>query len=185
MTRSAVASAFALSLFALLPACGPSEKPPAAPTAGEPTAATPYTADEIRESSRTGRRYEWNVEAPGKPREVRVLTFVRVKKGGAETETVTLDSTGHMVGEPARSSATWQELRDHAAFPASHVAITEETITVPAGTYPCKVYTLTDGTKVSRFWFANTLPGPPVKIAITDNGAPQEGRELFRITNVE
>lgn len=174
-----------LSLTAILPACGPEEKPPAAPTAAEPTASTPFTADEIRESSRTGRRYEWNVDSPGKPRQVRVLTFVRVNKGGAETENVTLDEAGHMMGEPVRSSATWQELRDHAAFPATKVAITEESVTVPAGTYPCKLYTLTEGAKVSRFWFANTMPGPPVKIAIVEDGTPKESRELARITNVE
>ncbi len=179
------APVLALSLFLAAAACGPSEKAPATPQAGEATASTPYTADEIRESSRTGRRYEWNVEVPGKPREVRVLTFIRVNKGGAEVENVTLDATGHMVGEPVRGSATWQELRDHAAFPASRVAVTEESITVPAGTYPCKLYTVTEGAKVSRFWFANTMPGPPVKLAITEGGAAKEQRELFRITNVE
>ena len=174
-----------LSLVALEAACGPGEKAPATPQAGEPTASAPYSADELRESSRTGRRYEWNADVPGKPREVRVITFVRVNKGGAETENVTLDAAGHMVGEPIRGSATWQELRDHAAFPASHVAVTEETITVPAGTYPCKLYTVTDGAKVSRFWFANTMPGPPVKLVITEAGVAKETRELIRITNVE
>ncbi len=183
-TRAIAATLLALWLSVLV-ACGPSEKPPAAPGASEPTANTPYTADEIRESSRTGRRYEWNVDVAGKPREVRILTFVRVNKGGAEVENMTLDATGHMQGEPVRGSATWQELRDHAAFPAAHVTITDESVTVPAGTYPCKLYTVTDGAKVSRFWFANTMPGPPVKLAIAEGGAAKETRELFRITNVE
>jgi hypothetical protein len=180
-----VAPILALSMLLLGGGCGPSEKPSATPEASEPTAPTPYTADDIRESSRTGRRYEWSLDVPGKPRVVRVLTFVKVNKGGAEVESMTLDATGHMLGEPERSRATWPELRDHAAFPKSSVTVTEETVTVPAGAYPCKVYTLRSGTKVSRFWFANTMPGPPVKLVITEGGTTTESRELVRLTNVE
>jgi hypothetical protein len=180
---SLLVTAFVFAL-AFAPACGPSERPPAPPPSPQ-MAPTPYTAEEIHETARMGRRYEWNVERPGKPRQVSVLMFVKVTKGGAELETSTLDETGHLASDVARDRSTWSELRDHASFPAASATIAEETITVPAGTYPCKVYVVTEGKRVSRFWFATKLPGPPVKIQITEDATVVESRELFRLTNLD
>jgi hypothetical protein len=161
-------------LFLVLIACGAAQSPSGA------MMPTPYTAEQIRAANHVGRRLDWRVETAGR-HEMRSMTFVAADEKGADAEAVTLDETGHAVGESKRTHATWEELRDHAAFPSASTTLTHESVTVPAGTYDCNVYTVTDGGKVMRFWFANNMPGPPVKMVTTEAGAETETRELARV----
>lgn len=164
-------------------ACAPSASPTptvvpaAAPAANAPT---PYTADQIRAASPAGRRIEFRVEAAGKPMTVSVMSFVKSDDAGAEVESVTLDETGHEIGTRSTGRATWEELRAHASFPQSSTTIGDETITVPAGAFDCRVYTVTRGDRTMTFWFAKSLPGPPVRMTVAVAGKVVETRTLVR-----
>ena len=169
---------FALCLGGCAAQSGTRPTPSASPVTE--MAPTPYTADQIREASPAGRRYEWTHEEKGKPTTRRVVTFREVDGASAELETTVLDETGHTTGEAQRKRATGVELRDHASFPRQSVVISDETITVPAGTFDCRLYTVTGGEVVSRFWFAKTLPGAPVRLVTTKGGEVVESRTLVR-----
>jgi len=176
-----------LSFVALvLVACSAGETPPAGPApsasaaAGPEMAPTPYEAADIRKATKVGRRYEWTLEAPGEPKKRRVVLFTKVDDTHGEISAEDLDETGHSLGAPQKNQATWEEFRDHASFPKAAVTIKDETVTVPAGTYECKLYVVTKGDEVLRFWFAKTLPGPPVKVEIQKAGKLIEARALVR-----
>lgn len=168
-------------VVALFVACGPGVSSNAVTSSSaNAMAPTPYTSAQIQATNHAGRRLDWAVESAGR-REMRTMTFVKTDDSGADVESVTLDETGHAVGEPARSHATWEELREHASFPAAATVVTTESVTVPAGTYACRLYTVTMGPKIMRFWFATTMAGPPVKIVTTESGTITETRELARV----
>lgn len=174
------ALACALSLgMATVAIAGCAGSPRAGASAGE-TLPTPYTADEIRVASPAGRRIELRVDAPGRPVTVRVLWFLSVDAAGADVESSTLDETGHEVGKREKTRSTWEELRQHAAFPRATTTVSEATVTVGAGTFDCRVYAVSSGGRVTTFWFARSLPGPPVKMTVEVDGAIVETRTLVR-----
>jgi hypothetical protein len=167
---------------------------PAARTAPTPRAAsapayapTPFTAAEIRDATRPGRRWEWREErlrADGKPVvTTSVVEFFEVTPEAGRYRAVTLDEARRPLGRPRAFRARWEELRRHAEFPAAFTVVTEETVTVPAGTFPCRVYTVTRvrgrSRRVTRFYFARALPGPSV-LFYTD----EDGRRVLTSTLV-
>ena len=78
-----------------------------------------------------------------------------------ESWTETLD--GVRLTEPAGERTTWLEFQQHASMPVATTTVTEETIEIPAGRYDCLVYTRREEDAVSRFWFAKSAPGMPLK----------------------
>jgi hypothetical protein len=48
--------------------------------------------------------------------------------------------------------------------------ITNEPITLPVGTFDSMRYVVTKNDEVKTYWFARTLPGPPVKVEVTKGG---------------
>ena len=64
------------------------------------------------------------------------------------------------------NQSTWEELRDHAAFPSDRATRDVASCMVAAGTFDCWRYTVRgekDGAATtSVFHFANDRPGPPV-----------------------
>jgi hypothetical protein len=155
----------------------PETGPPAAPAsvaAAPEMAPTPYTADQIRDAQKKGRVYRFKMEVAGQPAAEHLFTFVAVDADGADIETTEKDASGKPIGQPEKSHATWEELRKHAEFPADATKIADETITVPAGKFDCRVYTVTRGTgadtTVTKFYFAKELPGPPVLLQTEKGG---------------
>lgn len=143
---------------------------------------TPYTSEEIRCNSEQGLRLDYWVDVPGKGREVQMTGFIAVDAEGADFEHNTIDMTGHLVGTSERKHATWAELRDHAAFPTATTKTREESTTVPAGMFRCTVYERVDPDGGSEtFWFAKTMPGPPVRMQTRRAGAVVEERQLARL----
>jgi len=130
---------------------------------------TPYTAAAIRDATRAGRTYTWKVEAAGKPTVHRVARFVAVDRDGATIES---GVRGPDAGAPETGRVTWEELRQHAEFPLEVVTTREETLKLPAGTFPCVVYVVrgTDG-MTGSFYFARTMPGAPVLAVTEKDGA--------------
>jgi hypothetical protein len=175
--------AFALASAAL--ACDPPrEAPPPvlpAPTASAPSAPppasaapvdlapAPFTSEQIRGASRPGRTYVWRVETAGKPTVKRRIVFTKVEPERAEIELSVVDEDGKEIEKSPPKSVTWDELRKHGEFPRSHLTARDETLQVPAGTFDCVVYTVTEGDQVTAYYFAKKLPGAPIYF-FTDKG---------------
>jgi len=113
----------------------------------------------------------FRIEAAGKPTVVHVLTFVRSDEQGAEIESVDRDDTGAPLGDVKRARSTWDELRQHAAFPARATTIEDGVADTPAGQFRSKIYIVKQGDEVSHFYFAVDRPGPPVLFYTDKAGA--------------
>ena len=167
-----------LVLSSLLLACGSAPKPasqpaPASQAAAAPApdiATPPFTAEQIRDATRTGRTYEFKLEAAGQPAQIHRITFVEVTAETATAEAIDLDAAGQPLGEPQRGTSTWAELVGHAAYPRASTAISDETVEVPAGRFPCMLYTVVEGAQTKRTYFAKELPGAPVLMIVEQGG---------------
>ncbi len=194
-------------LLALLSACGGSPPPPApAPVAAPSPAAsasssgsaadagaasassefapTPYTAEQIRKATAVGRTYEFRTEVAGAPSRRLVIAFTNVSDAEAETKNSLLDEQGKELAPPKISHAAWDELRRHAEFPRAATVIANEKIAVPAGTFDCVRYTVTEGPgDVSKFYFAKQMPGPPVLFMTDKQGTRVMTTTLIHYVN--
>lgn len=148
------------------------------PDAGK--APTPYTAAQIRDACKAGRTLTFVTEAPGKPPQQRRMRFLAVDDERATIADEVLDDTGKPVGAAETEVATWEELRRHASFPKEQTTITDAVAEVPAGSFPCKRYTVVDGNKKRTMCFANELPGPPVEMIIEEDGKLVVSMELLK-----
>lgn len=113
----------------------------------------PFSAEEIREATKTGRTYRFKVEAGDKPPKERVITFTKVDETGAEI----------FAGGEQPKRIGWSTMQKHAEFPKDRVKTREEVIKIPAGKFDCMVYEVEgDDGDVSTYYFARNLPGAPV-----------------------
>ncbi|MCP3903586.1 MAG: hypothetical protein GY715_08105 [Planctomycetes bacterium] len=179
-----------LVVLALLAGC---ESGPAAVNDGSLTP-PPYSAEAIRRANPTGTQLVFRVEQPGQPSVLHAMQFVSTSAAGAVivSEDRTLDGTP--IGESERSEATWEELRDHAAFPSDRTTRSLATRDVPAGRFECWAYAvvveLTDeeieklggdpGPVTNRFYFAYDRPGPPVEFTTVHGNTPIMRSVLLR-----
>lgn len=116
----------------------------------------------------------FEVEAPGQKKGTSVMEFIAADDDSATVRSSVFNASDEPVGKPSEGKESWEGLRRHAAFPRETTTIEEATITVPAGTFVCKLYTVVgerDGRReVRRFHFANALPGPPVRMTVEVDG---------------
>lgn len=126
-----------------------------------PVYPAPFTWEEIRAVTKSGRTYRYRVEVPGKPPRERVVTFVKVDDDGCE-----IFSGGE---NPKRLG--WSTLQKHSEFPQDRVTTREETVKLPGGKFDCMVYEVRgkDG-EVTTYYFARTLPGAPVLFYTEQDG---------------
>ncbi len=151
-------------------------------TAGH--APTPYTASDIRLANPPGTTIVFRIEEPGKPPVRKTIRFVAADAEGCEVEDRVEGVDGASPEPPSRVTARWEELRDHALFPAATTRRSRERRTVAAGTFDCWLYEVEGqgdaaGT-VSRFHFALDRPGPPVLFETVAGG-----NVVFRMEMVE
>ena len=175
-------------LLALLLACGPKAAPPVSPV--NPSAAlapetlpTPYTAEQIRDAMPVGTVIRLKMEVSGQPLTEQRWTVTAADAEGCTIHSEVLDAgTGALLVDEGSDASRWDELRDHAAFPAAHTTQAEGEITVPAGTFATRIYHVSAPDAPSRhFWFSPDLPGPPVQMTVL---AP-DGAELMRMSLIE
>lgn len=157
----------------LLAACataGPSAEEKAMATAPSPqTAPTPFTADQIREGCPKGTWWIFRQTGPDGSVTYDRTEFATADAKGATFAGTPVDPEGKPAGEPSEGSATWEELREHAAFPAPMTTIREAEVTTELGTFACLVYRVQgDGPQAPTriFYFAKSLPGPPIRVTI-------------------
>jgi hypothetical protein len=137
---------------------------------------TPFTADEIRDASGTGKTIRILVEQPdGTPFE-RVNRFSGCDAEGATLERWLVAADGGVEGEVSSGRVTWRELQGHAAFPSDRTTVTEEAIELQVGRVECLRYDTRDDAAASNdaadaatetFWFARAFPGMPVRFEST------------------
>ena len=116
------------------------DRRPARPCARR--APTPFTAAAIRAGARSGRRSRDRRVAPD----------------------------GSPSGEPEIDRVTWLDLQGHASFPADDTTIESERIETPLGDLDCLRYTVRDGESEKVLWFAQDLPGMPVRFLTRTDG---------------
>ena len=131
----------------------------------------PFTWEQIRAATKSGRTYRFRVEQPGKPAKERVLTFTKVDENGCEL------FGGN--GDPKRMG--WPQLQKDAEFPKERVTTREESVKLPGGKFDCVVYEVrgNDG-EVSTYYFAKSLPGAPVLFY-----SEQDGKRIRTTTLLE
>lgn len=127
--------------------------PPAVEEKKGPVQPAPFSWEEIRAATKSGRTYRYRVEMPGKPTKERVLTFTKVDDNGCEI----------FAGGDAPRRMGWPTLQKHSEFPKDRTKIFEDSVKLPGGKFECMVYEVhgKDG-EVTTYYFAKTLPGAPV-----------------------
>jgi hypothetical protein len=133
-------------------------------------AATPFTAEEIREGCPEGRTTRIRVEVAGEAAFVRVSRYVECDAAGAVMERWQLALDGAPLGQPEVERVTWGELQAHASFPAEQTTAEAERIETAIGVLDCLRYTVRDGMTEQVFWFAKELPGMPIQFLTRTNG---------------
>lgn len=155
----------------------PPPSAPSAPSAGAGAEAevekleTPFTAEEIRDEWIEGFTLEVRMSSP-EGELLQRWTVVAADAEGVDIEYATLDAAGAVVGEPQVRRAAWTELRDHASFEAASATREEARRATSLGELDGWLYTVRDeaaGT-VTEFFFARSLPGAPVEMAVTRDG---------------
>ena len=130
-------------------------------------APTPFTADQIRKACPDGHFRKYRVEVEGKPAFFRILRFEKGTPRSTGFVSQQLDAKGRPFGEQRRTRALWKVLQAHASFPEPATRIRTVSLTTPAGTFQCWLYEVrtTQGGQphLQRYWFAKSLPGPPVQ----------------------
>ena len=158
----------------------------AVPTTAEPTASvadashlpTPFTWQQIRDEWIVGFELKLRRPADG------VVERWRVVDADAELvaiEGAVFDAEGTPVQEPQVGRSTWQELRDHALFPADRGMRRRETRDTPLGKLDGWLYVVDnpDGQGATQFFFADALPGPPVQMEAVTGGEVMTVLEQF------
>jgi hypothetical protein len=150
---------------------GPTPSAPAPKPSSGARYPAPFTWEQIRAATKSGRTYRFRVEQPGKATKERVLTFTKVDDDGCEL------FSGN--GDPKRVG--WPLLQKDAEFPKDRVSTHEESVKLPGGKFDCVVYEVKgDDGEVSTYFFAKSLPGAPVLFY-----SEQDGKRLRTTTLLE
>ena len=157
--------------LAVLSACGGTTPQPSSSTAAADDAAPyPFTASEIRAGCPLGRVIDYRMESVGASATSERWAFAPIGEDSVTITTTPLDARGNPTGVPETQTSKWTELHEHAHFPRAATKVSEESLTVPAGTFAVLRYVVTKEDDVKTVWFAKNLPGPPVKVEATHSG---------------
>lgn len=132
---------------------------------------TPFTADEIRDEWIEGMQLVIERRSPSEERLER-WTVLSADEDGAVIEYAEIDAFGIVSGEPTVRRTSWQELRDHASFPADRASREWVVRRTALGDLDGWLYTVRDddaGT-ITQFFFASDLPGAPVAMEMLEDG---------------
>lgn len=161
------------------PAAGPSAEAPAPATAQ--TLPTPYSAEQIRDAMPVGRTMHFKLEKAGQPPvELRWKVTASDANGCTIHEEIVDPSAGAPVAPGDDSTHAWEELRQHAAFPAQGTVVSQREIDAPMGRLRVDVYRVSEDAAVTEYSFAPDMPGPPVLMVVTAGD-----QEVMRMTMLE
>ena len=149
----------------------------------EPITPTPFTAEQIRDASPSGRLITTRMTDEAEAHTYWQSRFTECDEKGALIENRPVSSDGDLIGEAERARATWEQLRDHASFPGPATSISDEEITTELGPLQCHRYEVERGEATDLFWFASGRPGPPVRTATRHNGKERVTTEIIADTS--
>lgn len=138
--------------------------PSSVPESEQQFAPTPFSADQIREAMPIGRVIEWRLTMGSTNQRTAETTWTVI---GADASGMTLRT------EPGgeESTTAWTGLRDHARFPAPSTEVTAGVvIETSLGALNTTRYVVTKPGSLERYWFAPSLPGPPIRHEVEKNG---------------
>lgn len=147
-------------------------------------APTPFTAAEIRAGCPAGRQVRLEVRVAGAEPYVRVTRFLTGTEETAVQQTQRFDLEGHPLDEPVQVEAGWRDLQAHASFPADRTAVDHQAVDTALGRLDCLRYTVTEGNRVDVYWFAEALPGMPVRTETRQHGEVVSTMEMVASTSV-
>jgi hypothetical protein len=141
--------------LALVSACGSTTRQPSSSSAAADDAAPyPFTASEIRAGCPLGRMIDYRIEKVGDSARSERWAFAPVGEDSVTITTTPLDAQGNATGVPETQTSKWTELHEHAHFPRPATKVSEESLTVPAGTFAVLRYVITKEDDVKTVWFA-------------------------------
>lgn len=182
MPTGRLLSILLLTLAATSVACGGADAPQPAPEpsppvsseapAAAPTLDPPFSAEQIRDTCIVGLTIDVRLsDAQGDS--LQRWTVVESGPEAVAFEYADLDGAGEVVGDPVVERASWNELRDHAVFPSAIATRERATRETALGTLDGWLYVVGEPQRgaVSEFFFADSLPGAPVWMQVTLDGA--------------
>lgn len=146
---------------------------------------TPFSADQIRDASEIGRQVRVRDEVLGESPTFRQITVVAADAAEGTREVVAIDASGELIGPPTLGASTWLELQEHASKPADRTVVTVEDLELTWGTERCWLYVVLDGADETRFWFARSMPGMPVRVEAWTNGVMTERSEVINVSRLQ
>jgi hypothetical protein len=154
-----------------LAACGGSAPPPEKkPAVTSELAPTLFTVEQLRAGNPKGRIIELRMEIEGKPVTIEHWEFTAVDDESATIHSITRDEGGNVLADQTGTSK-WADLHKHGQFKAADTTFEDNVeITVPAGTFKARLYTVKADGAIRKFWFATELPGPPVQFTTEKDG---------------
>lgn len=144
----------------------------------------PYTAEQIRLANPDGTEVVFAMRDAFGGGGTRVMRFAN---GDAESVTVESwyeDADGEKLPGSMSGRSSWQELRQHAAFPAAWTTRGEARREVGAGSFDCWIYEVRDPAQpavLQRFAFAKERAGPPVLLEVFNDGELLSRMELVEV----
>ncbi len=133
---------------------------------------TPFTADEIRTTCAQGLQIHWdNRDGPTTTRQVWTVV-----EHGQEKVSFAYTADGE---DTVTQEYAWEELRQHASFPAADTTKEDVTLETAMGAVDAWHYTVA-GEPRKDFWFAKQWPGPPVLLTVTHQGTVVARMEQVR-----
>ncbi|MEM1023518.1 MAG: hypothetical protein AAGD10_14975 [Myxococcota bacterium] len=122
-----------------------------------------FTADQIRSATPAGRTYVWRFEA-GAEVSIQRLRFLRVDDEGAVTRSYADGQEG------PEAYLRWEELEAHGRYPDSTTTRSRTVVEVPFGRFEGWHYTSQGPSERTEVWFADELPGAPIRQRIEKDG---------------
>ncbi|MCK6523253.1 hypothetical protein L6R49_17700 [Myxococcota bacterium] len=171
-----------LSLALVFAACKPA--PPEVAAAPELLPA-PFDAAALQAGLPVGATFDYRMAATGAEPTFERWEVVAASDAELTIRTTALDPSGAPTGTPSDEPYTWPALESHARFPAAVTVIREDELITPMGTLPVKVYVVEppgDEARADIFYFAPSMPGPPVRMETEVAGAVVFTMEMIRRT---
>lgn len=176
-----------LLLALLAPACASSDAQPEKPRrdviVGEDGVAylpLPYTVAQIRERCVEGLELDLKVQSRGAPAQWQRMRFHDWSEDAVNIAMRVELEDGRPVTPPTDARRTWEELQLHGRFRADGAVRVRDQLDTTFGTLPCWCYIVaTQEGGTQRLWFADALPGPPVRVDLE-----RDGEQVMRMTLV-
>lgn len=131
----------------------------------------PYTVAQIRERCVEGLELDLKVQTRGGPTQWQRMRFHDWAEDAVSIEMRIELEDGRPVSPPTEARRTWEELQLHGRFRADGAVRVRDQLDTNFGTLACWCYIVaTQEGGTQRLWFADVMPGPPVRVDMERDG---------------